>query len=528
MDEDVVGELPCPLLMAAIYEGIDIEWGLLYREPASDKELEESFLCSKLWRLNNLYTIINKDGERVQYVMNLSQHRTYAAILRWYRLLILKSRQQGISTFWLLNFIDDALFYPDLNIGLMAQGKDEAKKLLRRVKLAWRCFDPAVKRILSLRLETDSAEGISFSNGSTIYIAVSFRSATLQRLHVSELGKIANNSPERARELKTGTLQALKAGMVGAIESTAEGDNMFRVMWDEAIACRGVYAPKDWHPLFLSWMDDPDCVSTHKEHEIESVRKYLDNVSSEWGELSVEQRNFWIMQKRELGEDVYQEYPSTAEEAFIAVKDGTYYSRLYMRIILQGREVVGLYDPKLSVHVAMDLGYNDTFVMVYYQKWGTEWRIIDEYYNDGYEIEHYVKDMVAKPYTINRVTLPHDGAVHELQTGMTREAFMRTLGVRGLLTNPKTGLDNGIDEVRKMMKNLWIDKKCVYLISCLKGYKKIRDENHNVWKNKPQHNEHSNGADAVRQMAVGPRLDSIRLDRVSPYSKPQRSSGFDV
>ena len=106
-----------------------------------DQDLIDNFLPSKLWRLNNCYTIIHKKGgKQVLFRMNRAQHIVYAASLLHPRIIILKSRQQGISTFWLINFFDDTMIEENFNIGLMAQGKDEAGTLLDRVKIAWDYF----------------------------------------------------------------------------------------------------------------------------------------------------------------------------------------------------------------------------------------------------------------------------------------------------------------------------------------------------------------------------------------------------
>ena len=234
----------------------------IFVEPhSSEKQFLSDYLSSKLWRMNNLYTIIDKDGEKIPFVMNYSQLKVYAAWRRHPRLIILKSRQQGISTLWLIDFFDNALFTSDLNIGLMAQGADEAATLLIRVKTAWDELAISIKEHFSLTVTKDNTKEFALSNGSTIFIRTSFRSTTLQNLHISEFGKIANKNPERAKETNKGTLQAIQPGNTVVIESTAEGDNMFKDKWDAAVNCAGVFAPKDLQPVFLSWLDDPDCSS---------------------------------------------------------------------------------------------------------------------------------------------------------------------------------------------------------------------------------------------------------------------------
>lgn len=239
-----------------IYQGLPIcqYVDLFYSEPQNDLDYVTNFLTSKLWRLNNVYTIVDKYGARVTFSMNRAQHIVYAESLRHPRIIILKSRQQGISTLWLVSFFDDTVCNNDYSVGLMAQGLDEAERLLERTKILWSELNPHIKEYIGVQLGKDNTKEFSLSNGSSIFIRTSFRSTTLQRLHISEMGKIANKNPEKAKETKTGTLQALAQGNTGVVESTAEGDNMFKEMWDNAVKYSGEKTPKDFSPIFLSWM----------------------------------------------------------------------------------------------------------------------------------------------------------------------------------------------------------------------------------------------------------------------------------
>lgn len=492
--------------------GEAVDMSIFEREPVDDHDLVANFLPSKLWRLNNLYTIVTKQGERVTFRMNYAQHKVYAASLQHPRLIILKSRQQGISTFWLISFFDDGMVFGDLSIGLMAQGNREASVLLKRVGLAWDNFPKPIASLLTLKQLNNNASELTWSNGSTIYISVSFRSATLQRLHISEYSKIANANPQRAKETKTGTLQAIAPGNTVVIESTAEGDNDFKQMWNNALLAeqrvneRGLptFAGKDFKPVFLSWVDDPDCVSDTFEEASLTEQKYFEKIEGELGiELSQEQKNFWIGQYRELGEEIYQEYPATPEEAFTKINDGAYYGALYTsNIIKKNRVLKSLHDPMLEVFVAMDLGMNDTFTLVYFQRWENEWRIIDEYSNSGEGLEFYVKQMESTGYQIAQVFAPHDVEVKELGTGKSRLQRLKELGVRNITVLKRLPTVDGIEAVRAIIPNMWIDEKCTYLRKCLQNYSKEWDEAHETWKAKPNHDKWSHGADAIRYMAM--------------------------
>lgn len=505
----------------------------IFTDPIDSNDDLMSCMQSKLWRLNNLYTIIDKDGMRVKFRMNYAQHVVYAASLQHARLIILKSRQQGISTFWLISFLDDALFIPDMNIGLMAQGEDEASTLLKRVKLAYETFSEELRQFLSMSIIRDNTKETAFSNDSTIFIRTSFRSATLQRLHISEFGKIANRNPERAIETKTGTLQAIRPGNTVVIESTAEGDNAFKQMWDSAIEAEarvlrlgtGVYSGKDFKPVFLPWYDDPDCNNpvheepSRKQAEYFAELEVLVNIK-----LTDSQKNFWIAQYRELDKRTFQEYPATPDEAFTRLNEGSYYGKPYMLNVVQKQRVVPrLYDPNIEVNVAMDLGMNDLFTMVYFQRYDKWWRIIDEYKNHSEGLEHYVDHMRNSGYKINFVVAPHDIRVRGLNSGISREDRLRQLGVERLLVLEKSPIADGIEEVRKILPFLWMDESLEYLPKCLKNYSKAWDERTGTWKQTPNHDEWSHGADAIRYMAQS------RLSRAEVRTPArQRNTNFVV
>ena len=143
---------------------------IFYTEPDDNTDLIENYATSKLWRLNNLYTIIDKEGHKVPFQMNLGQLLVYRKILDHGRQIILKSRQWGISTFYLVNYFDNALHLPYRSVGMQAQGREEAKTLLQRVKILWDSMDPVYLSVvlddISKIKDSDSVQ--SFSIGSII------------------------------------------------------------------------------------------------------------------------------------------------------------------------------------------------------------------------------------------------------------------------------------------------------------------------------------------------------------------------
>jgi hypothetical protein len=508
-------------------------WYILDSIPETEDDFQRYYLSSKLWRLNNLYTIVDKYGVKIKFEMNYAQHKVYAASILHPRILILKSRQQGISTFWLVSFFDDAIFLDTINVGLMAQGADEASTLLERTKFMWDHFDPEVKSFLGIRLTKDNTKEFALSNGSTIFIRTSFRSATLQRLHISEMGKIANKFPDRAKETKTGTLQALARGNIGVVESTAEGRNMFKDMWDTASEqlARGMQlTDKDFYPVFLSWLDDPDCVEAVDQYCSPTHAKYFHTLESGLGVvISHEQRNFWLMQYRELGDDTYQEYPATPDEAFMQTKNGAYYARLFTNYVVRYKRIVkDLYDLNLDVHIGFDLGISDTFTMFFFQLHRGEYRIIHEYTNSGEGLAHYVNYIKELPYTIGECILPHDVNVRELSTGETRLHKLKLLGMRRVKVLPKAPVAEGIDAVRDLIPYLWIDESCEYAQDCLRNYTKEWDDVKGIWKTTPLHDKYSHGADTFRYIAMGTKRRREQREKARKISKQLVVDGLSL
>lgn len=501
------------------------EW--FFTEPQTDAEVKER-MSSKLWRLCNMYTVLSKQGELVTFDMNYGQHVVYAAFLQHPRLIILKSRQQGISTLWLVFYFDECIWDTNKDFGLMAQGLDEAAKLLDRINVLWDNLDPWVKEFTGVEVTKDNIKEWSLSNNCTIFIRTSFRSTTLHGLHVSEYGKIANNDPKKVKELNTGTLQALAQGRPGVIESTAEGENDFKAKWDRSVDMleRGIeLSLKDFYPVFLSWYDDPDCVSDVARYPTTEQQAYFNEIKRDFGvELTQKQINFWIAQHDELIDEgdsngIHQEYPASPEEAFGKSRDGKFYAEQYRnRVVKRGRVKENLYDPNLDTEAVFDLGMNDTMAITFIQEYDGEVRIIDEYANSGYDIEHYCDYMKSLPYRITRVVLPHDAKVTELTSGKSRLDVFRANGIKNITVLKKLPFADGIDATRLMLKNMWIDPKCGYLIKCLTKYSKEWDERTKTWKPyKHIHNEWSNGADSLRYTAMSRRkqtkVDYRKLDR---------------
>lgn len=465
----------------------------------------ESHLNDPLWRLNNLYWIIDKNGNKTLFQLNWAQKKLYQDM--WYCNLILKARQLGMSTFVCLLFLDRCLFNSNLHAGIIAHTREDAEVMFRRVKFAYDSLPAELKTLRSVN--TDNARELQLSNGSTLRVGTSMRSSTLQLLHISEFGKICAKFPDKAREIVTGSLNALAPGQYVFIESTAEGrEGYFYQMCKEARAIKDSdkkLTSLDFRFHFFPWY-------AHKGYRIDSgnvtvPEHYSDYFNALEGvissQLDEEQRAWYVKRALTQGEDMKREFPSTPDEAFEASNEGLYYGKQIVEARQKGRIRNVYYDANVPVHTAWDLGYNDSTAIWFFQQCGQEVHLLEYYENSSEALTHYLQHLKSKPYTYGKHLVPHDAAVHEYSTGLSRVEVARNHGIHFTIV-PDIGINEGIDAVRNILNRCWFDEiKCGKGVTALESYKKEWNDRHGCWSSLPLHNFASHGADAFRMLAVG-------------------------
>ena len=509
--------------------------------PEQEKFLNEK-LSSKLWRLDNLYTIRDKDAVKMTLKLNAAQRKVLTQY-KHTKKIILKSRQQGISTLFLAYYLDSCLFTPGFQAGIQSYGQDEAEKLARRAELMWDELDTNVKQIMGLTLVSNNSKGMTFSNGSVLKIG-NFRGDTLQGLHVSELGKIAKKFPEKARELKTGAFQAVGKKNRITIESTAEGPSgLFYEMWQTATRTRQTkkkLSSLDFEPIFLSWLEDPDCTLSTPEEILPEHQEYFAEIERKTGATLTDQQKWWyVAKKRELGPDFNQEYPATPKMAFAQSLDGTYYANEFKHLDIVedtsplSEPPVNL-DRNLLVHLAFDLGMNDTFAIGMFQKHPDgHIEIIGEYMDSGHGLEHYreILDSIANKWGIKYgiTYVPHDAKVKELIADKTRFQALKELRFNPLLVKKHRIMD-GIEATRKFLRTVRINSKCSAIIKAIQTYRKKYDRRYDIYLDSPVHDESSHAADMVRYIAMGDKTKPITKIYVHQPSQGRKvmSKSFDI
>lgn len=467
-------------------------------------EVAERNIMDPLWRINNLYWIINKEGDKTRFKMNWAQEELYHGL--WYCNIILKARQLGISTFVSLLYLDRCLFNSNVSAGIIANTKEDGQHMFTRVKFAYDSLPEDLKKIITA--DNDTSQMLKFSNGSSLRVGTSMRGSTLQYLHISEHGKICSKYPEKAREIATGSLNTIAAGQFVIIESTAEGrSGAFYEMCKHAQGmqdAKQLLSKLDYKFWFFPFWKHPDYSINSDGIPIpQDLRDYfIDLEQNEKIKLTADQKAWYAKKYITQGLDMKREYPATPDESFATANEGLYYGALLTRARSEGRIRKVYCEENLPIFTAWDLGFSDSTAIWWFQIAGQEIHLLEYLEDSGKPFTHYLKLVKDKPYSYGKHFAPHDIAVHEYIHGSSRVEVAREHGIN-FTQAPKLPLIEGIDAVRNILNLCVFDQeKCAVGIRMLESYKRAWDDKNGCWKEDPVHNEASHGCDAFRILAL--------------------------
>ena len=492
-------------------------------------------LSDPMWRVCSgaLYKIMVKsddgNGTVIPFRPNRAQMRLLSKL--WHRNIILKARQLGFTTLIAIVWLDHALFNADQRCGIIAQDREAAEAIFRdKVKLAYDRLPQALKE--AMPLSRDSATELLFAhNNSSIRVATSMRSGTMHRLHVSEFGKICAKYPEKAREVVTGSLPAVPLDGIAVIESTAEGKGgYYYTMSQRAKALleqKAQLTERDYRFHFFPWHEEPDYAIDGVVIITDKDREYFDHLESLGVSLTEAQKR-WYIATRESDfsgedEDMWQEYPSTPDEAFQVSTKGTYYAVQLAQARKDGRITTVPHVTGSPVNTFWDIGSGDGTGIWLHQKIGLTHRFIGYIEGWGEPYDYYIQKLQAKGYVWGTHYLPHD-AGHKRQQGarvVSPADMLKELGIAGKweIVPVVDEVMTGINQARAAFNQAWFDETaCKEGLDHLAAYRKKWNENAGCWSDTPAHDIHSEAADAFRQWAQA--LDRIGRPENATTIKP--------
>lgn len=508
----------------------------------ADYDRLKSKLEDQVWRLNNLYTIKNPQGAAVPFRLNWAQ-RTFLSVLHYFN-VVLKARQLGFTTFIMIYFLDACLFNSNHKCGVIAQSLKDAQELFEdKIKFAYDNLPGWLRKHRTCT--TDRVGEIKFNNGSSIGVGTSLRGGTLQKLHVSEYGKISAKTPDKATEIKTGALNTVHTGQQIFVESTAEGRSgeffdlvkLARRLQDE----NRTLTPLDPKFHFYPWYENPDYTLGDQDTRATPLTsddvKYFRELYEEHGiELTAGQRAWYVKKEQVQQDDMKREYPSTPDEAFEASMAGAYYTRQMAMVRKRGQIRKVPHDPRHPVFTFWDLGLGDNAAVWFFQFIGGEYRFIRFYQESGWGFDQHWREMQTFGYSYGAHFFPHDGTNRQQtpQGVMTNKKIAETIGIKPVVVVKRTkSLQVDISVCRGVLPLCYFDESNAAAgIACLDNYRKDWDDGVGDWKKTPRHDEFSHGADAFRTFAVGyePRIgefleiDSFETHDDSDVDESSRST----
>lgn len=496
---------------------IDSEFEGMSEEEASERLKVK--LKSQRWRLDHLYYIIDEKGNRIQFKMRKAQLLIYLGL--WFLNLILKSRQHGITTLSCILFLDICLFNSNTSACIIAHKKEDASDFFdNKIRYAYNNLPDWLQAAVPAK--RDSIRAYKFGNGSSIKVTTSGRSGTYQLVHISELGPMAA-TPKKSDEVKTGTLNTIHPGQILIIESTANGKE--GLFYEYAELAKKVHdsgqklSKLDFKYFFLPWYWnplnelDPDGVIVY-QYQKEQIKK----IEAEAGIQLTDRQIAWYVKKwQQQGDDIFQEHPSTFDEAFSAFLRGAYYKREFVTLRKKGRITKVEFSPNTLVDTWWDLGFNNINAIWFTQNVGREVHVIDYFEDDGEGLPYYARILEEKReelgYRYGRHVAPHDIAQHQYGDGKTRLQIARENGI-----NFEVGVayfkDDQIEASRAMLNTCWFDEeRCQVGLNHLEAYRREFNERTGAYKNTPFHGPESNAADAFHVLSTN---HTFRGDILSP------------
>lgn len=268
--------------------------------------------------------IRDKAGKIVDLKLNQGQQKLYNAIKKQseehkpIRTIVLKARQIGFSTLTESVIFKSTTTKFNVNAGIITHKEEATTNLFNMSK---RMYDnlpnemkPSLKRSNAKELIFDNDEGTGLKSKIKCMTAGSSgvgRSDTFNYLHISELAFWGNN----AKETTIGLFQAVPnlPNTMIVIESTANGFEYFKELWDMAV--RG---ESDFVPVFVGWNELDEYRMPYTGFELTDYEIKIQKTYN----LSLEQLSWrrWCIKNNCGGDEQQfkQEYPICPEEAFIS------------------------------------------------------------------------------------------------------------------------------------------------------------------------------------------------------------------
>lgn len=442
---------------------------------------------------------------------------------KWSRNLILKSRQLGFTTDEAVDSTDDVLFTPNTECLLIAHNLDAGKKIFDgKIELAWKNLPIELRELY--KVDANTAQTLKFEYGDGTYSSIAVdttgRSGTYNRVHITEFADICKKFPNKVKDIIEGTIPAVPTHGRVDIESTSQGASgeffdMFMDAWERG---EPKY-PVEYKAHFYNWTWDEEIEGLTPETNL--PKEFIDY--QELHTLTDKEITYYYMKWLSLNKDwnsLHKEYPTTPEEAFEVIIEGSYYGVEIGKMEREGRITVVPHDKALKVHTVWDLGVGSNLRIGFYQRTREgQLRRIDHWFgteSDG--LPEAINAINRKPYIYGYHFGPHDLEATDVGTGQTRIKSAKELGLKFRMV-PDMSVDDGINAAQIALSTLWVDKeKNKEWLKSMRSYGREWDDKRGSYKDAPYHNWASHDADEWRYAAIV--ADKMLNDIINTNNRP--------
>lgn len=266
----------------------------------------------------NCLKVVNKKGQLVPLEFNEDQLVLHEMIEKqlaetgMVRMVVLKGRKQGVSTYVAARFFHKAFFNAYKQVFILSHLSDSTDVLFGMVSIFYNNLPGPLKS----KLLIDNKRELGFDNNSKYTVATAGegeigRGATPHLFHGSEIASYSHTD-----NIETGIFEAvaLEEGTEMILESTAKGvGNLFHKYSIMALEQTGVFRLA-FLPWFLHKANSLDILPQHKpfihseeEKDLLSKHPNITNEQLQWRRMKKAGKDDWMFK---------QEFPSNIQEAF--------------------------------------------------------------------------------------------------------------------------------------------------------------------------------------------------------------------
>lgn len=301
---------------------------------------------NRLWRLNNLYSIIDKKGNKIRFRPNNIQSKILGVLQGFVdrdeptRASFLKYRQGGVSTVCLLWLLDNAAFTKNITNGVLSHTRESLGLLGGIMRTAYKSMPEQLRPPLvsdnTAELEFGFGNRLlagKYEHSSRIFASLDIRSTAIHNLHISEHCFCPDQN------IKASISAVPPTGGI-TCESTGNGvGNHGYETYTEGKKGEGDFAG---HSYFFPWFIQAEyAVPTRgaKVNRTDEERRLTEKAKTFYGVAITDEQILWRRSMRsKLKEMMGQEFPEDDEEAFMRSGGFFFNSRKAMALLNEAKE----------------------------------------------------------------------------------------------------------------------------------------------------------------------------------------------